>query len=390
MDEHVGPEGQESESPISVPLIPEDEDEPIDSEDSFSPVKINYLNQAALAFYEQTSYISEVAKNMAAIRSSFATPKFTLPSMEIYEEVNRIAEMAKAKIDFSNTQASLALSEIASRMNDLMVPKIDLYENPALLEVSNAAQKFIDASLEKLNPPFLKLATDLGETAKILSAMYAQISWPPTIHFDSMLPPNWNHGIDTEELNSLIYRDGIPVVWVPPASVLDKLIVEESRQARIQVLLDNANVVLEDCLRVLHEVTSDDLVEQRDLAICAVNAWGEHPEASQTLSVALTDTLIGIWYKSEVINNYKKIRESVKVDLDAVPLRNIRLVYSIAAMHVFFEPFYVDSSESKTEALSRHQTIHGAEPRQINAGNSLVAAMLVTSLLRTFQEAGER
>ncbi|MDP1721566.1 MAG: hypothetical protein Q8L08_11365 [Candidatus Nanopelagicaceae bacterium] len=387
MKEQIDPEGQESESPILDPIIGEDEDAPIDSENIFSPVRINYLNQAAQAFHQQSSYLSEAAKNMAAISASFATPKFVLPSMEIYEAVNRIADMAKAKMEFPNTQASLALSEIASRMTEFVTPRIDFYEYPAFLEISNAAQKFIDATLVKVDPSFFKLATDLGETAKIISAMYAQISWPTTIDLDSTLPPNWSHGIDTEELNSLIYRDGIPVVWVPPAYVLDKLIVEDSRQARIRVLLENANNVLDDCLRVLHEVISDELAGQRDLAICAVNAWKDHPETSQALSVVLADTLIGTWYKSELINDYKTIRASAKVDLDEVPLRNIRLVYSIAAMHVFLEPFYVDSSEARTEALSRHQTIHGAEPRQINAGNSLVALMLVTSLLRTFQEA---
>jgi hypothetical protein len=204
--------------------------------------------------------------------------------------------------------------------------------------------------------------------------------------YDELYPPNWSKVIEYERLDDLLYIDGIPAVWVPPSDVLDELLSTTGRENRIHILMEHSDRLLEDCLRVIGESTNRTLDGQRQLAIAAVRALPEHPEAAQALAVIVSDTLIQKKYSKTVKKIYRSLPKKVKQNLDEILLREIREVIALAPISVFLTKWHPRSSEQEPSELSRHRTIHGADSQHLNAENGLVAVLLMTSLLRTFHE----
>jgi hypothetical protein len=207
--------------------------------------------------------------------------------------------------------------------------------------------------------------------------------------YDELYPPNWSKVIEYERLNDLLYVDGIPAVWVPPSDVLDNLLGATGRENRINILMEHSDRLLEDCLRIIGESTNQMLDGQRRLAVAAVRAWPQHPEAAQALAVIVSDTLIQKRYSRTFTKIYKSLPKKVKHDLNEVLLREIREVIALAPISVFLSKWHPQSSEPEPDELSRHRTIHGADSQHLNAENGLVAVLLMTSLLRTFNDAFE-
>lgn len=301
--------------------------------------------------------------------------------------VERITAMNSALQSMSRQNSEIAKAVI--KMTQIPLPNFDIANlYPAsILAATEAAKLAAEISAFSVNPAFIKMASALTETTQWLAHLYPDLDESLFEITREVLPENWNKDIDFDNLETLIYRDGIPVVWVPSGDVLVELLEQGERDSRVQILLQHSNAILNDCLRVLDEVTRERLLDQRELAIRAIGAWREHPEAAQALAVVLADTLIMNWVKDETLSDYSKIKEGVKQDLDDVPFRNLRKVCAVAVIHTFLETWNPNSNASLPISLSRHATIHGADPAHIHAANSMVAILLVTSLLRTFQDA---
>ena len=88
------------------------------------------------------------------------------------------------------------------------------------------------------------------------------------------------------------------------------------------------------------------------------------------------------------MSSYEKIKDGVRQDLDEVPFEDVRRVFTLAAIYPFFSKWFSGSTDPMPSTLSRHVTDHNANPIHINPGDSLISVLLVTSLLRTFQEDG--
>lgn len=200
-------------------------------------------------------------------------------------------------------------------------------------------------------------------------------------------PPNWASDFDPDVLEEIIYEDGIPVVWVPESRLLDLIVIATNREARILILMEASDEVLKDCLRILGESENVELLGLKPLAASSINAWLEHPEAAQALAVVVADTLIKRWLpKITLAQNYKDMGESVKRPLAEVPIVNVRQAFALAVIYSFYTKFDVNDSETRPTALSRHVTVHDASIDHFHRENSLIAIMVMTSLIRTFND----
>lgn len=204
------------------------------------------------------------------------------------------------------------------------------------------------------------------------------------------LPPNWSGAISIEQAIDLA-STGLPVVWVPPSTVLGALAAAPDRSAQMAVLQSREDELHEDASRVLSEVTSTELAGQVLLARRSVEARAAgHHEAAQALAVAVSETIVTKHFaQTRGYRGYREVKEAATLGLDAfenLAIAEWRLMLAMAPISTFYAPWYPNRGTPAPEALSRHVTVHHAIPEHYNVDNALVAVLLQTSVLRAFQD----
>jgi hypothetical protein len=196
-------------------------------------------------------------------------------------------------------------------------------------------------------------------------------------------PPNWPPGVDLERVAEVIRDDGLPLVWVPRAELVQEVVDAEDREARVTVLLAHAPELVQDCRGVLHGVTHAAFTGQQRLAERCVEALEQgHHEAAQALAVAVTETAVS----RTLSGNYAKVKQQVIFNPDLVPYTQLRLRAALAPIHRFYTEWSPKSPHPAPEAISRHVSVHHADPSHYTEANSLVAVLLACSVLRALQE----
>ncbi len=195
------------------------------------------------------------------------------------------------------------------------------------------------------------------------------------------LPPNWD-GLDHYEvLGEIAKDDGIPVVWVPRASVLAELVAAPDRDERVKLLLARQDEITDDCRSVVAEVTDPDLAPRVPQALEAVEALqAGFPQAAQTLAVAVSESLL-----TEYVANgrsYRALATDVAVDTDELTVVEVRSTFALLPVHRFYTPWRPHSGVPAPGELSRHVTVHHACADHLTPENALIAIMLLSSLLR--------
>lgn len=291
----------------------------------------------------------------AVFRITGALPPLIDPA--VFDSINplrsRAAEIARVVAPITQS-LNLHLAESIT----LAWPKIDLTPLLPTLDVTQFLPKI---NLSTLMPDFRALLEDLRRHE----------------------PPNWPPGIDFDRVVEVIRDDGLPLVWVPRAELVQEVLDAEDREARIAVLLAHAPELVQDCRGVLHGVTHAVLAGQQQLAGRCVDALEHgHHEAAQALAVAVTETAVS----RTLGGNYAKVKQQVLFDPDLVPYTQLRLRAALAPIHRFYTDWSPKSPHPAPEAVSRHVTVHHADPSHYTDANSLVAVLLACSVLRALQE----
>jgi hypothetical protein len=196
-------------------------------------------------------------------------------------------------------------------------------------------------------------------------------------------PPNWPSGLTIEAAVQIITEEGIPLTYVPRAEIVSKMLEASDRRARVTVLLNHSEAVLDDCTLALSEVESQDLAEYVDLTGKAVGAYrGGHVEAAQTLAVVVAESVI-----YEAFGKYSTAIQRSQFVISTVQLWELRLRTAIAPIAAFYTPYFKHKGDSLPEITSRHATVHHPSQQTLTAGDSLIATLFAVSLLRALDEA---
>jgi hypothetical protein len=70
----------------------------------------------------------------------------------------------------------------------------------------------------------------------------------------------------------VVQEDGLPLVWVPHASIVTKILNAQDRAARVTILVSHTTELIEDCTDVLSDISHEALSGQLELANRAVAA----------------------------------------------------------------------------------------------------------------------
>lgn len=199
-------------------------------------------------------------------------------------------------------------------------------------------------------------------------------------------PPNWSPDIDEEKALSVVLDEGIPLVWVPRADIVDAVLSVEERNARLDLLAERQRLIVDDCRAVLAATNHESLGSQVPLASKAVEALASgHFEAAQALAVVVTETAVA----QAISGSYEVVKRQVLFDPGLVPYNLIRLRGALAPIHRFYTSWWSTSGIPKPQELSRHISVHHADAGHYTEANAIVAVMLVTSVLRALQELQE-
>lgn len=197
-------------------------------------------------------------------------------------------------------------------------------------------------------------------------------------------PPNWGEDLDLDTVGQILTENGIPLVWVPRAEVVNQLAAANDYATRTAILMDNLNLVIDDCQEVLGQVDDDTLSGQVTLAHRSLTALrAGFFEPAQSLAVNVTETVIA----REISGHYGTVSARVEFDIRTAEFSRLRVWAALAPIAIFYTKWYPNSGKPVPFGLSRHTTVHQADTFSYTEERAIVAALLCTSVLKAFDEA---
>ncbi|GGJ21470.1 hypothetical protein [Paenarthrobacter histidinolovorans] len=209
-----------------------------------------------------------------------------------------------------------------------------------------------------------------------------------------IFPPNWPLHVDLDLAASILNAEGLPLAWVPRKKIVTSLLHAADREARLQILIENRDEVLDDCCEALDHITHPYLQRQLPLGrrvLAALKSGFDEP--AQALAVVVTDAAVSavIGGYRELDGGYKAYEKIVHLDFDQiqVPYELVRAKAALAPLGTFYATWLPDQGGSKPIELSRHVSVHAAGTDHFTPANALVAATLMASVLRALQDLAE-
>jgi hypothetical protein len=164
--------------------------------------------------------------------------------------------------------------------------------------------------------------------------------------------------------------------------IVELLLAADGRAERMSILSEHRDLVIADCKTVVSEIAHQRMSGALPLAQAAITALSDgHEEAAQALCVVVAESAL----KLALAKSYSKISHEVRIDAREVGLRALKYRASLAPVGRFYTPYYA-GIDSKPDALSRHVTVHFAESDHYTKENALLAVLLMTSVLRAFED----
>lgn len=286
------------------------------------------------------------------------------------------------RIDPDLDQALTSYRRAMSGFQEQLQPSLEIATRaakaaePALRAYKEYSERIGAAAARMIDPAIASVAR--------ATAVLDKIDWVALL--DSMraaLPPNWDASVDIELIESILNDEGIPLVFVPTNSILNKLLAAATRADRVAILLQNKEEVLRDCQSTLAGVTHSTLAGQLPLAKDAVASCQDgHAPSGQALAVSVVETIV-----SNIVGmNYGQAKQELVLDLDDLPYTQVRVKAALAPIPKFYTSWHPKGKLPPPEELSRHVSIHQADVRHYTEENALIASMLVASVMKAVDE----
>ncbi|ONF72342.1 hypothetical protein [Amycolatopsis keratiniphila] len=197
-------------------------------------------------------------------------------------------------------------------------------------------------------------------------------------------PANWTELHETHDVLDLldvVGEHGIPVTWVPRASILAELIDAEPAE-RDNVLNSRRNDILDDCDRVLYGLKKGFSDEQVCLLQQAIHVLrlGQFGPAQALATLIFDTTLRATVLPPTKHGYYAKVKDKIN-DMSFLTALAVTYWPVLAAL----DQFNGQTDEPTPSRFNRHATVHQADLIQFTEVNALIVVMLATSMLREAQ-----
>lgn len=258
-----------------------------------------------------------------------------------------------------------------------------LYTNlPGLTGVGSPIRGlFTDAQIDAMMPAFN--LPDLGSLIQLPPFMFDfDFSGFANALKLRRVTPNWmDVAADPDAIEAQIHAvlaDGIPLGWVPGATVIDKLLQAADGPARRRVISNNWRGILNDCENVASALPSRRALFLADMIRRAIAALRDrHTEAAQALATNVLDTVISQFRVPKL--NLDKGAILNPDQNKKLAAHGWRFAFSLLPAHATMTGKY--GVDHRCSAFHRNVTAHAATRRQYNRINAVIAIMLASSVL---------
>ncbi|HUV57759.1 MAG TPA: hypothetical protein VMV96_03015 [Acidimicrobiales bacterium] len=318
--------------------------------------------QAAQRSFEHTGVLKKITEAQEAIAKDFARSI----------NFSGIAATHKAIVD-----AGLAAQAMGSQKQwaDSLAKSLDfaalnraVSSSAALHEWARTSAAF-NESLRKQTELFARVAE--GITFKL-----------PTIDIPGLraalnrwLPVNLRDFVALDVVASVALDEGIPLSWVPRAKIVILLIEADGQAARVGILADRRNDILDDCEEALGLIAHEWAVQCRS-AIAAMRANLDGPAQSHASNI-IDSIVLGLHGK----NGREHAKTRAQEEFDELPLQLAAENLSLRPLFRAFTTWFPNTGIDPPDYFARHATSHAVgHPGVFAPVSALVAVMLATSL----------
>jgi hypothetical protein len=246
------------------------------------------------------------------------------------------------------------------------------------------------ASIPRVDAKFLQNTAGFARIVQAQQKQIAKILQAALPLLDGMFPPNWKgvDGIKTELVELIVLDEGIPLVAVPRAETVQLLIDAPDTQTRRSIIGRRWRSITTDCETSLSHYRRADVADLIGFARKAVAALrGGHPEAAQALSANLLDSLARQYFNADLKVITKAHRKGQRFEIDDY---TIRVAFAIAPIWAAYREFWPSNGDPVPRGFARHASAHAVSTAQYSRINTVIALMLVTSLLWVLEDQDRR
>lgn len=296
---------------------------------------------------------------------------------------------------FSNSGEFKEIGEQVRAMNrqldESLQPVFDIQWRFAesLQPIFEFQRRMVQKIEETLNRSDVRLlAAKLSKAIRQVPAFYED--------FLKIIPANL-HGIDSIEDIAAITRDeGVPLVWIPRKEIVQLLTQAPDSATRQQILIDQRDSILDDCIAALDESTSilegcdSDLgalcVEWADQTREAVNTLvAGFPSPAQSHATNIIDSILqrlSDW--SDVTKpEFRRIHVEGDINDESRTIHTLGHYLSLQPLSKAYVRWFTRWKIPPPEHFARNVTAHAVgHPNVFNENFALIAVMLATSLTR--------
>jgi hypothetical protein len=201
---------------------------------------------------------------------------------------------------------------------------------------------------------------------------------------EAFIPRNWwplQIGMH-ERAQKVMAESGICLVWVPPAEVVEAIVLAEGKEGRDRVLLANAEQILDSVDRALMEAVHPKLeatVAAAREALVAQQAG--LAKAAQSLTATILSDVVEGHFGFDGFGSARSAFE--REPANAAGLWAFRRTAVQEAIRVAI----MRSEDLPSEAgFNRHLSAHGVDPRQFRQPHALEGLLLLAGAIRELQE----
>lgn len=318
--------------------------------------------QAAQRVIGQTETIRKVVEAQDVIAENFARSL----------DFSRIAATHKALVDTGATAQAMAAQK---RWADSLAKSIDFsalnraVASSAVLDSWARTSAAFNESLRKQTEFLARIAEDITfklpaiDTSRLVAAL------------DRWIPANLRGAVALDVVATVALEEGLPLSWVPRAELVVLLIEADGPDARVGILIEHRDDILDDCDDALGPIESEWAVQCRS-AIAAMRTGLDGPAQSHASNI-IDSIVLSLHGK----NGREHAKKSAQADLDDLPLQLAAENLTLRPLFRAFTTWYPNTGVDPPHYFARHATSHAVgQPGVFAPISALVAVMLATSL----------
>lgn len=318
--------------------------------------------RAAQRAIDQTETLRKVVETQGVIAENFARSL----------DFSRIAATYKALVDTGSTAQAMAAQK---QWADSLAKSVDFsalsraVASSAALDSWASTSAAFNESLRKQTEFFARIAEDITfklptiDTSKLVAAL------------DRWIPVNLRHIVALDVVATVALEEGLPLSWVPRAELVVLLIEADGPDARVGILVEHRDDILDDCETALVPIKSEWAAQCRN-AVAALRAGFDGPAQSHASNI-IDSIVLALHGKNGRLHAKKRAQEN----LDDLPLQLAAENLSLRPLFRAFTTWYPNTGIDPPDYFARHATSHAVgQPGVFAPISALIAVMLATSL----------